>query len=330
MKITTGAISMSEAVRDSFPVGAVVLDIETKTRMRRTSKIMMAVGILRTPEGAKRTEWLLENDGDEKDLVWSLMHFLENASTVITYNGTSFDIPVLKNKCEKYGIAFPENASQASTCGNLSSDISSHKSQGGMEKGISRKDGKIFRDLMREDRDLVTIFALPSRKLRDFGLLFPGDEDFLTADDAVCTMKLLGLDSVHTLLGGDYASAKTSCDEDHLFFAIETTYAFPGHLSISDGIYHLTMEGREAHLSVKIEDGRIRHYYPDVKNYVYLPLEGYAIHKSLADMVEKGHKEKAVRENCFSLVRITDRFLADAGQIRSYLSSVFTFLSSRK
>ena len=50
-----------------------------------------------------------------------------------------------------------------------------------------------------------------------------------------------------------------------------------------------------------------KYFYPDYKNYSYLPDEDYAIHKSCAIYVDKAHRVPARPETCYT--RKTGEFL---------------------
>jgi hypothetical protein len=66
-----------------------------------------------------------------------------------------------------------------------------------------------------------------------------------------------------------------------------------------------------------------------VKDYLYLPEEGCAVHRSVALFVDRSHTVKAVRQTCFTRFQTTKKFLSDKSQTETYLKSVFSFLLSR-
>lgn len=125
--------------------------------------------------------------------------------------------------------------------------------------------------------------------------------------------------------GGTCPSAAPASGE--LLYTLELSVPFPGKLSIRDGIYTLHIEGGRARILIPFTDGKVRVYHTDVKNYVWLPVEGYAVHKSVGRFVDSRYKEKAVRENCFHLVSYSEDFLNSPEWIQSFLSSVLQYLS---
>ena len=298
MKTETSLLSIPSEESEYFPDHTCILDLETQGKFSRKGRLAMIFLISHISGGIQLTTWEAEGSGDEYAILLALSKALEEQRCIVTYNGTSFDLPVLRDKYAAHALPSP-------------------------------LDGKMYRDLYLDDKYLVSLFGLPSRKLKDFALLFPSFSASGLKSDAELTLHLLSLDSVRQIFEKKWSLISAARDEDHLYYGLSARHIFPFRLSISDGIYHVILDRETIRLSVKIIENHIRRYYTDVTNYVYLPREGYSIHKSIAGLVEKKHKEKAVRENCFSLILVSDRFLTDDKTINRYLDSVFAYLRTR-
>ncbi len=200
--------------------------------------------------------------------------------------------------------------------------------------------GLAQRDLFREYRSLRAVLGLPSGKLADYDAYIrihagqkasPSSEnEELTSADAKRTLRILGFDAVLELLGGDFDSAKAEVSEDLVIFRIRTLRDMPCRIAFHDGPFHLTAAGRTAALSSRIEDGKIRFYHDDIRNYVYLPHEGYAIYRTMAEFVDRSHREKATRENCYTYAFPAPAFLEDPEQVRIYVKAALIYLGSRR
>lgn len=87
--------------------------------------------------------------------------------------------------------------------------------------------------------------------------------------------------------------------------------------------------GKEALLAVPLTCEELRYFFPDYRNYYYLPLEDQVIHKSVGAYVDKAHREPAKPANCY--VRRTGRFLPQGEELftpclrRSYESKALYF-----
>ena len=60
-------------------------------------------------------------------------------------------------------------------------------------------------------------------------------------------------------------------------------------------------------LQIPILSTTLKHYFPDYRNYYYLPLEDTAIHKSVATYVDSSNKVKATKQTCY--VKQNDSFI---------------------
>ena len=305
MKIRSSVITGSNLL----PEHAVILDIASRGRYWRSSPLI-SVSLISSKAGLpEEITWISGKESDEYDILEALREYLTGHDTVITFNGQSYDIPFLKKKYSAYGLPDPFT-------------------------------GLAQRDLFREYRSLRAVLGLPSGKLADYDAYIrihagqkanPSSEnEELTSADAKRTLRILGFDAVLELLGGDFDSAKAEVSEDLVIFRIRTLRNMPCRIAFHDGPFHLTAAGRTAALSSRIEDGKIRFYHDDIRNYVYLPHEGYAIYRTMAEFVDRSHREKATRENCYTYAFPAPAFLEDPEQVRIYVKAALIYLGSRR
>ena len=303
--------------------GTVILDITATGRYWRTSDIT-SVSVIRLPApgqlNASAMHLTAEKQEDEYEILTALAAQLDGVREIITFNGNAFDLPHLHAKYKAYGLADPLTGTEV-------------------------------RDLFSEYRFLAGFLGLPGRHLRDYDdyllqSVYGGKIPRSSADasDAEKTLRILSYDALIALLDGHFSFIRAEKIQDaetvpgeniagrtpgKVLFTLEMADAFPGHISVTDEDCHLAVSGRTAQLLVRLTDGQLRYYHADTENYVYLPLEGYAVHRSVGAYVDKKHKEKAVRTNCFHLFTCSDTFLSDRKQLVNYLSSLLQFLRSR-
>ena len=70
---------------------------------------------------------------------------------------------------------------------------------------------------------------------------------------------------------------------------------------------HIVCDNTDLTLTLPIISDTLYHFFPDYKNYFYLPDEDMAIHKSVGTYVDKSHREPATAKNCYT--KKTGRFL---------------------
>jgi hypothetical protein len=72
----------------------------------------------------------------------------------------------------------------------------------------------------------------------------------------------------------------------------------PLHLVFEPGC-SITLQETTARISIRMLSGCLYHYFPDYRNYYYLPEEDTAIHKSVSSFVDPAHREKATAQTSY-------------------------------
>lgn len=315
-----------------FECGDAILDITASGRYFRTSRLLR-IDLIRRNEsrhnesrrnesrrnesGVRLISWISEQESDEYEMLTALSDALDSIRRIITFNGNAFDLPHLHQKYKAFDLMDPLQ-------------------------------GKQYLDLMLRLKPISRFLALPSGKLADFaGFLHlaqpdasdeasfrfhPGAEDkheASTPNDALYTLECMSLLHYADFLDQGARIREVTTDEERVIFRLHYPDGFPVGFSVHDSGFHLRFsEDGTVLLSSRICNGSIRYYHTDVKNYWYLPLEGYAIHKSAAQYVDKSRREKAVRENCYHLVPVSPAFLQDPAMLDGYLKSVLAYFAT--
>lgn len=81
------------------------LDIETDGLSSTYNKIVLVGLLLYSGSKAKIIQLFCENPAEEKTLLLTLSRLLKSVDTIITYNGSSFDIPFIQKRIQKYKIS---------------------------------------------------------------------------------------------------------------------------------------------------------------------------------------------------------------------------------
>ena len=91
-----------------------------------------------------------------------------------------------------------------------------------------------------------------------------------------------------------------SADADGILSVhIPLPFDYPLTLQKQAGPVLLTMHHNRITLRIPPFSMDARYFYPDYKNYYYLPEEDRAIHKSVASFVDKDFRTKATKETCY-------------------------------
>ena len=84
-----------------------------------------------------------------------------------------------------------------------------------------------------------------------------------------------------------------------LLFTLTIPAPIPGQLSASFPFGYITASWHTVKIKLPLYEGTLKFYYPDYKNYYYLPLEDEAVHKSVAVYIDAQHRQKATASTCY-------------------------------
>lgn len=313
-KIDTISLASAE-----FAESAVVLDLKTEGRYWRTSKTNSLFLIFRLGEEVCLEGFLAEKEADEYDILVEAAPHLEGPGALITYNGDSFALPHLRKKYAAYGLPVPF---ERKTSLDLLKTLRPLRDILGLPSG---KLGHLAAFLQREgcllDASSPNADTEASQEPTACRIGASSSNAEILEADVLTTFSALSLLSLLRFLRGGFAVSSVNqkpaggggTDEENGFpveeepflsFSLLPKDPLAVRLHFSEEGLRLIGEGEAAALRVRVREGCVRLYFPDFQHYDYLPLEGYAVHKSVSQGVAADRKQPATRETCFSLVPV--------------------------
>lgn len=310
-----------------LPDSAGILDVVSSGRYWRNSHLIEISLICREStartdssntaggrETLSETIFRYEKEADDFEILPLLAEHLSHLTEIITFNGHTFDLPYLRRKYAAYDLKDPFE----SLC---------------------------HTDLYALYRPLVRILALPSGKLVDFYELSGNDAANLLQKprnigpapsaeqnkitDALRTLSILDLKAYLAAFDGKGTYKSGKLTEDHLYLAMSLEDVCPHELSLHDTVFHIRITKDVLICGIPVENGKIRIYHTDLANYVFLPYEGYAVHKSVARFVDRSRTQKVTRETCFHYAEATPRIAEDPDSAMQVLRSVLAYIKTR-
>ena len=297
------------SIRSLLPTeNACFFDIETTGLSPGVSNVYL-IGAAEVSDGkARLTQWFANDYTSEKDLLLAFSEYLSRFDTVIHYNGSTFDIPYLTKKYVYHGLADPFLKLDSL---DLYREINTFCRKHRKDKNA----GNIFGT---ENLKLISVEKLCGF---DRGRDFSGkecidiyttymQEKFSHNDANMTSLRNSLLSHNHDDLEGTvisclmltytrYIPVKPSLEiiDDCAYFAdaLPSGQRFPFTLTVENIRY----EESAVCIKVPLFKGTLYHYFPDYKNYFYLPDEDMAVHKSVGGYVDKEHREKATASNCY-------------------------------
>lgn len=297
--------SIPSALLPSPSQEVLFLDIET-TGLSPEQSIVYLIGCIYYKEKSwQLLQFFIDHPKKEANLLSSFFAFASNYHYLIHYNGDHFDLPFLKKRADIQ---------------NISMSLPSFSI-----------------DLYKELRPFQTLFQLNSMKQNDLETYLHFQREnhntgkdqikqyktyLNTKDPALLSMLLLHnaedlkgmfliltLRSLPLLKKGHFQIQKTICQtfsfltkEQPLFVSrLLPVVPLPISIFYQDDYCTITTQiDKSIQIKVPVFQGILKYFYPNYKDYYYLPEEDYAIHKSIASYVDSAHRIKAKPSTCYT------------------------------
>ena len=293
----------TEAVGRYIPADASFLDIET-TGLKRSSSIIYMIGAAYFVETELHIlQWFNDDAVSEEAILKAyLAELRKHPGPVITFNGDGFDLPFLKehmgyNEMDDTVLSDRESLDLYRRLRNYAPICDrKHSSQRDWEEylGIHRQDPY-------QGGKLIPVY----KKYLKYGdpqaleqLLLHNMEDlrYLTALPALLAYDQLK-EAAYQLTE---IEESTYADQTAIRFTIRCHAPLPGDFSLVLEEGRINLLGQDLlQITLAVKEGILYHYYPDYRNYCYLPSEDRAVHKSIAAYVDKAHRIPCRPENCY-------------------------------
>ena len=238
--------------------------------------------------------------------------FIHNFKCIIHYNGSGFDIPYIIRKCEIYNIPFDFTGISSL---DIYKTILPVKSVFNLEN-LKQKTVERFMGIEREDKysggELINIYNEYIRTNNDELLSFL----LMHNHDDVCGMiNISDMLSYAGLINDGYTfesiemrdSSALGTPRKEAVITCRLANPVPERVSAGNDRYYFTAYSDILRICITAYTSELKYFYPDYKNYYYLPLEDQAVHKSVGAFVDPEHRQKAKAANCYQ--RRTGTFL---------------------
>ena len=296
------------------------LDIET-TGLKRDASIIYLIGCgFHADSTLHIIQWFNDDGTSEPEMLRTLQkHLTARPAPLFTFNGKSFDIPYLNRHYELNDMAYrlPQDDSL-----DLYRTLKPFQTLYRLPHGKQR-DWEAFLGICREDLyqggELIRVYK-EYLKTKDDALLhlllLHNTEDIRGME------ALLPLTAYEALLQSDCIPEPEQLQLSGQLTAIcRLRRPLPKPLRLKAGIREMAPDkeaschapiclpdpqdavfdaaGQTLRLSVPYMDGEVKYFYPDYKNYYYLPEEDRAIHKSVGCYVDSRFREQAKPSTCY-------------------------------
>lgn len=274
-------------------------DIETTGLSPKVSSLYLIGASFIKDNEVNYIQWFANDYKSEKDILIAFSSFLKDFDFIVNYNGDHFDIPYLEKKYEKYNITSP-------FLGKSSIDIykkvkhlknilcTENMKLSTIEKKLlfNRNDsftGKECIELYSEYMKNIYLDSEKSAKLLPVLLLH-------NHDDLVGTMlssKLLAYVCEKII------NPKLYVNESSITLTATAIHPFPQNINVKYNSTRIQLTDTTITVEITANKMNLKHFFDNYKDYYYLPEEDMAVHKSVGEFVDKEHREKAKKSNCY-------------------------------
>lgn len=297
----------------SYPLEAIApledllfFDIET-TGFSANSTNLFLIGCAYYENNSFHTiQWFADNYSEEKALLHYFFDFAKKYTFIFHYNGLHFDIPYLMNKVKKYNLEYSFDHFDTI---DIYKKIAPYK-QFLTLANLKLKSIEYFLSLHRTDTlnggQLIAVYHEYVKNPSDFNreLLLLHNFDDLQGMLQI-TPILSYYDLFHSEIKVLEASANDYIDiENHekreLLIYCQIDTALPKPVKYSNYDCYISCNQTSVKIRVPLYYRSLKFFYPNYKDYYYLPAEDMAIHKSVAAYVDMAHRVKATTTNCYT------------------------------
>lgn len=258
-------------------------------------------------------------ENDETDLLAHFQSLTSHFKKLVTFNGSTFDLPFLKKRFEKYQMPEPVTSMDHL---DLFREAKKLRKLLALDN-YRQKSLELFLGCYREDaysgKELIQVyksyFQAPTEEQLQM-LLLHNYEDVLGMYD------LLSILSYQQFLNGAFSITQCVLEENHLQIRLLPDIPLPQSVTRIETEWQLAIKPGQVFLQLPLHTGTLRHYFPDYKNYFYLPEEDTIIHKDIGIYVDRSRRCKATKENCFLSKNCS--YLKLSGQQKDYDSYLKT------
>lgn len=310
-------VQKSISLPDTYPLGRLgrleellFFDIETTGFSGEHSHLYL-IGCTYFRDGSwQLIQWFADNPGAEKTILTAFFEFLKQFTAVVHFNGDGFDIPYLLKRCRAHGLDYDFSTVQSV---DIYRRIKPYRSLLGLES-LKQKSIERFLGIFREDQynggQLIEVYHayLHSHDDRLYDMLMLHNREDLEGMPLI--LPILNypdlLEHDFTLLDQSIRAVPDLFGDTQPALILRASSAYDVPVGISRNVSigactcHLTISGSTLSLEMELCSGTLKHFYPDYRNYYYLPFEDTAIHKSVGEYVERSAREKATPQTCYT------------------------------
>lgn len=295
MKQTTKPIPNAPAY--TFNGSVAFFDIET-TGLSAKGSILILIGLVYKEKDTDHwsiIQWFNDDGDSEAQIISEFFSFITAIDTLIHYNGTTFDLPYIKKRCELLDISCPLGNYKSIDLYHRIRPVAKHLNLASLKQQSVEQLLKIERTEVINGKELVKLYFLYLKLKKE------GQEQSLLRhnyDDLMGMLSISSLLSYNDLIAGRF-SLDTQFETDAFHIRLSLKESMPS-LLIENSYFSIRLDQKNGEIIIPAFQDTLKYFYPNYKDYYFLPIEDTAIHKSVAAYVDPKYREKAKADTCYT------------------------------
>ena len=297
-----------------IPDNMIFYDIETTGLSPDRDEVYLIGAAVQKDGGYEYIGFFSESPEDEPAVLSAFSDLCKDCSCMVMYNGTTFDRPFLTKRYNLYGLPDPFSKKELDLYKEYRplKPLLGFKSlrQNALEAytGTERKypDGKAGITLYkacRKDKDPIKQKMLVGHNIEDIE-------------------GMLSITRFSSYL--QYQKALFRCtgaepQNEQILFQIETGLPVPKPFTFENAGIRIEAETQNAKVCIPTNAGKLKQYYPDYKNYDYIPAEDTAMTHSVSRFLDKSLRKPATPDTCYTRFTPDSTFFAAPDLQTKYL-----------
>jgi hypothetical protein len=244
-------------------------------------------------------QWFADSLSAEQEILQDFSAFVREFTTVVTYNGESFELPFLEKCAAQYGI---DSGLSGLKSFDLYRRIRPLKKLLGLEN-VKLQTVEAFLNIPRSDdtagKDLIPVYKtfLETKDESLYQTLLAHNEEDVKVLPQL--MPMLGyIDIFHS--SWTLAGYSLNREKDLLTAVIDCSVGIPVAFSYQTPLYTISVRANQIIAEIPVREGELRYFFDDYHDYDYLPEEDRAVHRKLSQYVDKDHRVRATAETCYT------------------------------
>ncbi|MFR4439295.1 MAG: ribonuclease H-like domain-containing protein [Hungatella sp.] len=259
-------------------------------------------------------QWFADTAAAEPELLHAFFSFMDHFSILVHFNGDGFDIPYLLKR--RHALGLPYDFSRITSL-DIYKKIKPYRRLLHLET-LKQKSLERFLGIYRQDQysggQLIEIYQdyLVTRQAALYDMLMLHNAEDLQGMPLILPILNYPDFFEHSLvLKKRTISQKTPAADvpwpitsgssvPILELVFQSPYRIPVPFEQKNQFLHCLAHENELIFAIPLYEGELKYFYPNYKDYYYMPLEDTAIHKSVGEYVEKDARIRATARTCYT------------------------------